>query len=105
MKKVESAIAGVVLSAGCLTGAFVLDHILENGRPAAVANCYKPVGGVALDKSLIKDCVSDVSAQYDDTFLGLVGIASTVGFVGCGYLTYKAIKQNIGTTGVLEDLG
>ena len=97
MENVGKAIAGVAASAGVLLGAYGVGELEANREQAEISDCAELFEGKARE-----DCVED--ARDDDNWIpGILAITGVAGIVGCGYLGYKALKEDIGTTGIVED--
>lgn len=97
MGNVGKAIAGVAASAGILLGAYGLDELESKQDRSRAADCVEIFEGQALE-----DCVRNVR-DNDGYIPEILGITGLIGVVGCGYLGYKALKSEIGTTGIVDD--
>lgn len=99
MGKVGKAIAGVAASALIGGGAYGLEIVANNAERSAVSRCVDDFEGEAREK-----CIKDVESAYSaGDALGILELAGVVGIIGCGYLGYKAVKEEIGTTGIIDD--
>lgn len=99
MSNVGNAVAGVVASAAVLLGGYGLDSLETRQERAAIADCIDAFEGPARN-----ECIVQVREDYDETYIpNILAITGVVGVVGCGYLGYKALRDDIGTTGILED--
>lgn len=100
MGKVGRAIAGVAASALVAGGAYGLEILAGNAEQNAVERCADTFD----DDELRTLCIEGAQDRYNaGEALGYIELAGVVGIIGCGYLGYKAIKEENGTTGIIED--
>ncbi|MDB5163692.1 MAG: hypothetical protein JWS12_309 [Candidatus Saccharibacteria bacterium] len=100
MGKVGRAVAGVVASAVVAGGAYGVEILTNNAEQHAIEHCATKFE----DPHAQKDCIDSTKNIYNKgEGLNLIELAGLVGVVGCGYLGYKAIKEENHTTGIIED--
>jgi hypothetical protein len=99
MGKVGRAVAGVAASAAIATGAYTGDVLITNAERNAVAECGREFEGNAE-----ANCVIDAKDAYQvGSLLNFLKLVGAVGITGCGYLGYKAVKQENGGKGIIDD--
>lgn len=99
MRKVLAATTGVLASAAIGFGAYKVEQSAHDKEAKAVLHCYD------LGQQAVKPCVSEAKDLYGaDDGLSIIELAGLIGVVGCGYLGYKAVKEEVGATGIIEDM-
>ena len=100
MGKVGRAVAGVLTSAAVFGGGYLVEANIHHDQQAAVERCTERVTG----QQALKQCIDNAKEQYTTREgIDILELAGLVGVVGCGYLGYKAIKEENKATGIVED--
>jgi hypothetical protein len=98
MSKVKSAAIGVLSSAVIAGGAWAGETVSKDKEQKAIQACYQ------LGESAVKPCVQEAKdLNHPGDGFELLELAGVIGVIGCGYLGYKSLKEEAGTTGILED--
>ena len=98
MGKTREALSGVVISAGLIGGAYLLDSAERDGFQEEIEFCIE-----AFEGERRTQCVDDVYDPSDFGVPDVVGTVGVVGLLGFGYLSYKSAKSEVGTTGLIDD--
>lgn len=99
MSKVGAALTGVAASAVIGVGAVGMEFVGDIMERNEIAECI-----VDFEDDEQTFCINSVQATYDkEGWLQMIQLTGLVGVIGCGYLGYKATKEEIGTTGIIED--
>src|SRR5262245_4492811 len=101
MGRIGLAIAGVAASATVAGGAYAFEVYADGDRNSDLVEC-----GARFDDNKMRDiCVDSTIEVHDkDEGLHIIEFAGMVGIVGFGYLGYKTVKEELGVSGLVDDI-
>lgn len=98
MGRIGGAIAGIVASGGLIAGAYLADNVEMSNSRAEAALCIE-----AYEGEQRTECIDAAREHNQSDIPEILAVIGLIGVVGSGYLGYKALKAEVGTTGLIED--